>query len=302
MNKKKRPFRPGAGFFLLCLALIISGLILFGAINARVVRVKYESVSVSGLDDRLVGTRVLFVSDLKLTSAREAQRAAKLMKKLDGLNPDIIIIGGDVTDKSLLDLIKLATGEDISEVTSRQNLVRDEFFMLINDLSAPVVIVPGDADTVPDAASLKRTQNIVYLNGEQKAFKINGAKLTVYGCGDYSSGTLAGFNYDDDGATCVIAVTHDPNGYRNISIKQKNGLFLADLVLSGHTLGGQISVGGFSLFHAQTDKEYPVGTSSYIRGVPLIVSSGIGCEYIPLRIGTRPTAHLITLTKGSTND
>lgn len=59
-----------------------------------------------------------------------------------------------------------------------------------------------------------------------------------------------------------------------------------DLVLSGHTHGGQVDVAGLHVT--------PPGSGPYVRGwyrdggPPLYVSRGIGTSLVPLRIGARP--------------
>lgn len=61
----------------------------------------------------------------------------------------------------------------------------------------------------------------------------------------------------------------------------------ADLVLSGHTHGGQVSPGGVALLT-------PPGSGRYVAGwyrdggPPLFVSRGIGTSMIPVRLGSRP--------------
>ena len=61
----------------------------------------------------------------------------------------------------------------------------------------------------------------------------------------------------------------------------------ADLVLSGHTHGGQVSPGGVALFT-------PPGSGRYVSGwyrdggPPLFVSRGLGTSTLPIRIGAVP--------------
>lgn len=60
------------------------------------------------------------------------------------------------------------------------------------------------------------------------------------------------------------------------------------LMLSGHTHGGQIAVGGWAPL-------VPPGSGRYVRGwfrgdgaPPLYVSRGIGTSVLPLRFGATP--------------
>jgi predicted MPP superfamily phosphohydrolase len=79
----------------------------------------------------------------------------------------------------------------------------------------------------------------------------------------------------------VLLMAHEPD------------IFLApdprvDLTFSGHTHGGQLNLFGWRPFSASRGSEiYPAG--SYRRdGKDLIVSRGLGCSSLPLRIGSPP--------------
>ena len=70
-----------------------------------------------------------------------------------------------------------------------------------------------------------------------------------------------------------------------------------DVILTGHTHGGQAVIAGRSLLKL-TDAETRYGSGwSKESGVHVLVSPGVGCESVNLRLNTKPTAHLITLSK-----
>jgi predicted MPP superfamily phosphohydrolase len=88
----------------------------------------------------------------------------------------------------------------------------------------------------------------------------------------------------------LILLAHNPD------IWLQCGVDRADLVLSGHTHGGQIQLPGMGAIHTQgthLPRSAPAGWFERGRS-KLFVSRGLG-ESIPLRFGARPQVALIRL-------
>jgi len=74
----------------------------------------------------------------------------------------------------------------------------------------------------------------------------------------------------------------------------------ADLVLAGHTHGGQLRVPGFGALvtNCDLDRRRARGLSTY-EGSVLHVSAGLGTSpYAPIRFACPPEATLLTLVPG----
>ncbi|MDO1582053.1 metallophosphoesterase [Rhizobium oryzicola] len=86
----------------------------------------------------------------------------------------------------------------------------------------------------------------------------------------------------------VILMAHEPDAFFDVSER-------IALTLSGHTHGGQFNLFGWRPF-TSTDgsKRYPAGLYREKQG-DLIVSKGLGCSALPLRIGSWPEILLIEL-------
>ena len=121
------------------------------------------------------------------------------------------------------------------------------------------------------------------LINQKKDVLIDGIKLSIIGVDDYIGGKpdLKCNEKHSEAASYKILLSHCP-GYRNRIISED-----IDLVLSGHTHGGQINIFGRSLV-------VPRGSDGYIAGwygvqkPKLYVNRGIGTSLLPLRIGARP--------------
>ncbi len=93
-----------------------------------------------------------------------------------------------------------------------------------------------------------------------------------------------------------LLLAHEPDIFPKLPDRNLNGPI--DVVLSGHTHGGQIKI-----FHTR-----PVIPSEYGRryayghrvenGRDLIVSGGLGCSSIPVRLGVMPEITLVTIRSG----
>ena len=87
----------------------------------------------------------------------------------------------------------------------------------------------------------------------------------------------------------IIVLNHQPSDYA------AEAGSCADLVLSGHTHGGQIRLFGKSILSlSNAERRFLFGWNTQ-SGIPILTSQGIGCEGINMRLGTEPEVWLITL-------
>ena len=124
------------------------------------------------------------------------------------------------------------------------------------------------------------------------AVQVPGADLWVAGVDDLTEGfpdlrtALAGVPDEPP----VILLAHNPDVWLNARVAA------ADLVLSGHTHGGQVRLPGIGVAHTQgthLSRQRPAGWFER-EGTRMFVSRGLG-ESIPIRFGVRPQVALIRL-------
>ena len=210
------------------------------------------------------------VSDLHLQSIKSYHK--KLVKKLNKLKPDIIFFTGDICDrKRYLDLV-------------------DEFLSLI-DFDIKKVAILGNWENkcgldIDALSSVYRKHNCYLMVNESKKFIIRNTSINITGIDDIVEGSpdfiSAVSNYSS--ADYHIVLAHCP--VQRDVIEQQMKSIPVDLVLSGHTHGGQINILGYTPI-------VPSGSGDYLKGwykdrIPhLYVSKGIGTTVIPLRFGSR---------------
>ena len=119
--------------------------------------------------------------------------------------------------------------------------------------------------------------------------------------GEYSGSS---FRLGTETRGAMIVLFHDPSAYKTAALKASERSSDADsyLFLSAHLLGGQLRIGNRFAKYDELNREYATNSNRYglyadDSQIRMLISRGIGCEDLPLRIGTAPTAYLITLKR-----
>ena len=224
-------------------------------------------------------TRALFVSDIHVLSGASDADMAALTRHMAATRPHIILLGGDYSDRA--------------EPARR-------LFRHLSELSAPLGMfgVPGnnDREAFPDIDDLRRVMadaGFRLLVNEAERIPLNGGTLIVAGIDDYRHGRP-----DPAG---LFPAGRAPDTFRLLLSHYPRAVSpMPDLMLSGHTHGGQFNLLGITpftigferIFAFRRASRYVEGMHEY-RGARMLVSKGIGASRIPLRIGVKPEINLI---------
>lgn len=244
--------------------------------------------------------RVLHLSDLHLVPGQSKKR--EWVRSLRTLRPDAVIVTGDFM--SHMDAVPhvLDTLDPLFDVPGA-------FVLGSNDYYAPRPInwaryLKGPSQLEPKRPMLPwgdlvdglTTNGWLDLGNARATMKIDGREVDVRGVDDphisrdqYAE--VAG--PFDTGADLALGVTHAPY-LRVLDAMASDG---ADLVLAGHTHGGQLCVPGVGALVTNCDlpRRQAKGLSEH-AGSALHVSAGLGTSpYAPVRFACRPEATLLTL-------
>ena len=219
--------------------------------------------------------KILQLSDLHLKKV--SYQLKKLAEKINIIQPNLIVITGDAIEET----------DKLS--------VLDEFLQLI-DLGIKKVAILGNWEywgeiDINLLTKIYKSHNCDLLINQNKQYEFNGEKITITGLDDFI-GNKADFNQSImhiKDAKFHLVLNHCP-AYNDAIIQaaQKSDLTV-DLILSGHTHGGQINIFGFVL-------SLPKGSGDYVKGwykkkdVSMYVSKGIGTSILPVRFGARSEA------------
>ena len=255
--------------FLAALAVFFTTMVI-GHRNVRYPRVMYQKYTVKRLvpegaqpEKRM---RLVFFSDLHIGEAMTPDYIARAVKLIQDQQPDLILCGGDFIDH------RAVYAYDPRVMAS------------LRSLHAPlgVYYVLGNHEYRDDLESNIRWVSEVggTLLRDSIAFPGNGP-LTLIGRDDWVNGNRKPFeviaNEADPLRGPVVLIEHTPASIDSI------GDSPVDLILCGHTHGGQIWPGQLMVWwrYGMVSGTRPVGERE------VCVSSGIGSAGATYRVGTR---------------
>lgn len=256
--------------------------------------------------------RVLHLSDLHLTPGAVARQ--RWVAGLAGLEPDLVVNTGD----------NLAHPDAVPAVLRSLGRLLDVPGVYVwgsNDYYAPgpknplsYLLHPSRPRDVsrrelpwPDLDAGFRAAGWTDLTDTRATLEVRGLRLGFRGTDDAHLGradySRAAGPVDRSAVDVSLAVTHAP--YRSvIDPMAADG---HDLILAGHTHGGQVCVPGYGALvtNCDLDTARVKGLSRHTsdgRTSWLHVSAGLGTSpYAPVRFACRPEATLLTLTAPGTD-
>ncbi len=249
-----------------------------GLQSARPIAVARESMVVQ----RAPGARPLriaFASDFHAGATTDERVLRAACAAIDALEPDVLLLGGDFVSVRANDIHALAP--------------------LLATIRAPLgkFGVFGNHDlrsNRPVVAEALRQAGVRVLVNETQRLPAPHDDVTIIGFDDPIRGAPNG------------GLLEAVDGVRVLLMHAPDGLLAAgdeafDLALCGHTHGGQIVMPGGAipyLPHGELSRSYSGGSYRVGDGTSrmLIVSRGVGCSTVPVRVLCEAEVHLITLS------
>lgn len=239
-------------------ALIAVGfLTLFGLVNAVSIEIRTVEVPIAGLEKEV---KIAQLSDVHLGSLHNERYLRKVVEKTNRLEPDIVVITGDLVDGS--------------------GRLTEECCSVFNELNAEVYAVTGNHEMYSGIAhfeALLSGTKIVVLRNE--TIVTHGIQLigVDHPQNQFTRANSALQRMEISGEMPSVLLYHLPSG-----LDDANNAGI-DLQLSGHTHAGQVAP--FNLF---VRLAYPMQRGLYQAGSTLLyVSQGTGTWGPPMRIGSR---------------
>jgi hypothetical protein len=232
-----------------------------------------RDLSVRGLPPALDGLRIGMITDVHhsaVVSAGDVARAVALLKEA---SPDIVVLGGDY--------ISFFDHTYVSPVA---------------ELLAPLAAAPhgsfavlGNHDDEKEMPAALTARGFTVLKDQRTSLTIQGERLDLAGIRFWtrSPAEVANVLRGTGGTTILLA--HDPRRLTEAAALD------VQLVLSGHTHGGQVVV---PVIGAVAGRKFPVLAGYAMKeNTAIFVSRGVGTVYVPMRINCPPDIAILTLRR-----
>lgn len=295
----KKPDRAGKFALRIAAVLLLALMVVMGAgaVNAVFVRVRRAEVALADLPAAFDGVTLLYASDIDLCGLNTPRRAAGLFAQLQSLKPDMLVLGGDYTSSSVFERLNQGSAEPVN---ASENTARAAFFQGLSSFEAPLGKYALRTEADGSAAALKAElakAGIQPIFDASAAVRRKGSVLYLAGFSGEPAAIARAAALAEKGE-CVIAVTASPAQLPQLMINEAaGGGSWCDMVLSGGTHAGQIRLGKSTLLSLNgIERNYLYGWRVE-NGIPLLTTSGVGCEGLNVRLGTSPEVWLITLRR-----
>ena len=255
-------------------AIIVGVLVLSsvagGFINTKMIAIKKYSIDIKKSAGGLKSLNLAIASDLHLGTINSYEFMYKVGDKLNSMNPDLILLAGDIIDEDLGPVIKYDVGEHLKRLKAKYGVyaVTGNHEYIGGADPAVEYLHKYDINVIRD--SVVKIDNAFYIVGrEDRSSRQFGGKQRK---------ELSDIMKEVDKSLPVIMMDHQPF---NLEQAAQNGV---DLQLSGHTHNGQLWP-----FNYIVEKVYELAWGYKVIGnTHYYVSCGVGGWGPPIRTGSRP--------------
>ena len=250
----------------------LSGVAAYGvAYERHQLRRVERDLAVRGLPPALDGLRIGMITDIHHSAVVSVEDVTYAVKALKDAGPDIIVLGGDYV--SFFDRSYISPVAEL--LTPLANAPHGSYAVLGNH---------DDEREVPAALA---SRGFTVLKDQRTAVTIKGERLDIAGIRFWTrtAGEIASVLKGTGGTTILLA--HDPRRLEEAAALD------VQLVLSGHTHGGQVLVPAVGPI---AGRKFPVLAGYATKeNTAIFVSRGVGTVYVPVRVNCPPDVAILTL-------
>lgn len=266
---------------LVLMALVVAGIFFYSIyVSVDRVNLSYHTIASPKIPEDMNDLKIAFISDIKYNEFMDKDRLNKMISHLNATGADIVLFAGDMFSQPETRVPDSQMSEDITAILKSIDAPLGKFAIL------------GDEDLVND-----QTKTIVSQILYDSDFEILSDTSIRLRNKSNTSITLIGLNNLLNGdpqpekamkkvseEEFNILMTHCPD------IVQTSGINMEylDLVLAGHSLGGQIYIPILGPLHSVEGATTYNHGSYDINGTPLYVSNGLGTTGIDMRLMAPP--------------
>lgn len=248
------------------------------------IRIPVKEIPIANLPSSLRGFKIAHLSDLHLGYYVHLDHLESAVEKIRPHRPDLVVFTGDISDD--LNLLP-------------------QVIEIVNTLSPRYGIYAGVGNHeyyrgITEVKKIFSKAPFPLLINQHVNIDIDGARIFLGGADDprtlrrdytaFLQNTIETTMHSAPQNAFRLLMCHRPEGFNYSALK---GI---DLVLAGHTHGGQVGIGGRSLFEPILPDRYFWGI--YRRGKTTLYTSGGMGHWLPFRLGVPAEAPILVLTNG----
>jgi predicted MPP superfamily phosphohydrolase len=262
-------------------ALTGAALLAYAAwVEPRWLQLRRTRIRIEKLPAPLERLRIGLLTDLHADDSASVALAARAAGMLVAARPDLIALTGDFVTEGAPHFERVIAA--------------------LGRLHAPlgVYAVPGNHDHAAGVrrlhGALDRAPNITDLTNRAKILEIAGARLCIAGIDDLNEGEPRLALPPPSARDLTILLAHTPDHAERLRHADAH----VDLVLSGHTHGGQVRLPGLP-----APMNSAVRSDLYEDGLQqrpwtrVYTSRGVGTVHLPFRFFARPEVTVLELTR-----
>lgn len=256
----------------------------FNTVSLRIVEFKKKN-----LPNDLIGFKIAFISDIQADRYTNDTRLERFISTVNSTNPDLILIAGDMIT---------STPNYINTSARYVGMLKSKYgtFSCIGDHDN-WAYWRDNGRSVKEITEALKKNNVQMVDNEKKVFNVNNSEVNVtFVTNTYvetiSAAALDSLTKLEKDYDLKIFLSHQPrNKFIDAAFKHNY-----DLLLAGHTHGGQVTF----LFPFYNLSATLIETK-YVRGnfkfgdMLMIVTRGLGMSLLPLRYNSTPEVTLIML-------
>jgi uncharacterized protein len=254
-------------------------------VSRHEISIERRTIHLKRLPDAFHGFRIVQISDFHYGQFTEPYFLREIVRHVNRLNPDAVVFNGDYVTMGFL---------------PEENTIRDAdpCAEILSGVTCPLLYtVLGNHDSgyaEPAVKSALANHRLPLLYNSNLPLERDGKRLWFAGTGDACDKKVDLAKAVPEASQIdgepVILLVHEPD------ILPKVARYGADLMLSGHTHGGQIRIPFLPPIHLP-----PLGRR-YVHGLfrmgdtQLYVNRGVGTVAVPMRFNCPPEITEITLS------
>lgn len=265
-----------------------AGLIVYsGEIERHLIDIVPRTIALRSLPEAFVGFKIIHISDIHLEEYTEPFFLKDVVRKINSLQPDMVVLTGDfVSNGPLAKRRAIPWSYRCAELL--QGLTCQLTYAILGNHDAMIGPAAVTDALVTHGIPVLSNRSVPIERGGQRIW-LAGVADAIWQRPDLSSALPNRRNVDREP---LILLAHEPD-FADAAVHHQ-----VALVLSGHTHGGQVRLPFLPpIYLPELGKKYVEGLFFLKDGMQLYVNRGIGTVGVPIRFRCPPEITVITLAQ-----